>query len=265
MRILSLFSGIGGLELGLERAGVGAVVHQVECDSYAQRVLNKHWPGVGRDMYIQDFHPGHGFAEVVCGGFPCQDVSSAGKRSGLDGRRSGLWSHFRRVVANVEPKAVVVENVSSGAKSWLPHVRRDLHMLGYRTRAIKISAFDVGAPHRRSRVFVLAAHPDRVKLRDESRCSGRSDWPGKDVARQHGSQWTAADADGEGELQQAGALGAQFRWSRDSSGSWSIEPPFCGVAHGVPSRMDRLRCLGNAVVPQCAEVVGHVLMEWMYD
>lgn len=240
--IWSLFSGIGGLELGLERAGVGEVVLQVERDEWCRRVLAKHWPNVERRDDVRDVR-GQTGVFCVCGGFPCQDVSAAGRGAGLDGGRSGLWFEFRRIVEEGRPSCVVVENVASGARRWLPYVRRDLHLLGYRTRAVQVSAFDVGAPHRRERVFVLAADPGSRELRGPAR--------------------PAPDADRQGELQPSGAEPGIWRWTRDGSGAWTIEPPVCGVAHGVPRRMDRLRGLGNAVVPQCAEAVGRVLMDWL--
>lgn len=172
MKIGSLFSGIGGLELGLEAAGVGEVLWQVELDSFARRVLAKHWPHVDRS--VEDVrHAGSATlarVDVVCGGFPCQDVSSAGKGAGLAGARSGLWFEFRRIIAELRPRAVVVENVASGASRWLCQVRTDLHALGYRTRALGIAACDVGAPHRRRRIFILAlADADGAKRKRSER------------------------------------------------------------------------------------------------
>ncbi len=169
MRIGSLFSGIGGLEYGLERAGIGEVIWQVENEPYCRRVLEKHWPTVDRgvsDVKVAgkaNLTP----VDLICGGFPCQDVSSAGKGEGLSGAKSGLWYEYKRIVEEMQPTWVVVENVASGAKRWLPHVRRDLHMLGYRTRAYALSAADVGAPHLRRRIFVVA-HSEREPIREQS-------------------------------------------------------------------------------------------------
>jgi len=302
----SLFSGIGGLERGLELAGLGSVAWQVERDPFARKVLAKHWPEVDRS--VEDVHLANHLSlsevDLVCGGFPCQDVSAAGKGAGLAGARSGLWYEFRRVVEELAPSCVVVENVASGARRWLPHVRRDLHMLGYRTRAIALSAFDVGAPHLRRRVFVLAADPKRHELREQS---GRSEGESGRGARELGDVGTAgssADAtsigereptatpeslsrsgdarsvagggglgdvrtsgtpphsDGEGESQPEGSI--VYEWRRNShGGGWTIEPPVCGVAHGVPRRVDRNRTLGNAVHPGCAYVAGLVLRDWI--
>lgn len=156
MTIGSLFSGIGGLELGLEWAGFGPVVWQVEQSEFCRGVLARHWPGADRSVTDVRAARSLSAVDLICGGFPCQDVSSAGAGAGLDGRRSGLWYEFRRVVGELRPGAVVVENVASGKSRWLCEVRSDLHALGYRTRALLLHAADVGAPHRRARIFVLA-------------------------------------------------------------------------------------------------------------
>lgn len=263
----SLFSGIGGLELGLERAGLGPVAWQVEIDPFCRGVLATHWPNARRYHDVRsvgaaDLAP----VDLICGGFPCQDVSVAGKGAGLAGARSGLWREFARIVGAIRPRLVVVENVASGKRRWLPTVRRDMHVLGYASLAFAVSAFDVGAPHRRERVFVVAAADgDGDKLRDaEQRVTGRrargvrdegEGEPGND-----GATGAASDANGEGQPRGAAGDGPVWNWTRDG-GSWHIEPPVCGVAHGVPRRMDRLRALGNAVVPQCAEAVGRMIAE----
>ncbi len=147
MRIGSLFSGIGGLELGLERAGLGYVAWQVEIDPFCRKVLAKHWPGVKQHEDVRSVGA-HNLdrVDVICGGFPCQDVSSAGARRGLAGPKSGLWYEFRRILSELRPSVAVVENVTSGKKLWLPAVKADLAALGYGTRAFALSAADVGAP-----------------------------------------------------------------------------------------------------------------------
>lgn len=160
LTIGSLFSGIGGLELGLERAGIGRVVWQVERDEFCRRVLAKHWPDVDRSVTDVCAPATLPRVDVICGGFPCQDVSSAGARKGLAGERSGLWREFARWVGALRPEWVVVENVASGAKLWVDAVVRELEQLGYACLPIPLSAFDVGAPHRRARVFIVARHVD---------------------------------------------------------------------------------------------------------
>jgi DNA (cytosine-5)-methyltransferase 1 len=169
VRIGSLFAGIGGLELGLERAGVGHVEWQVEIDPWCRAVLARHWHNASRSVHDVTEASAANLSEVdvICGGFPCQDVSSAGLGAGLDGDRSGLWREYLRILGELRPRAVVVENVASGKGRWLREVRGGLCELGYRTRALGIGASDVGAPHLRRRIFVLAlADSDGGELRD---------------------------------------------------------------------------------------------------
>jgi len=157
VRIGSLFSGIGGLERGLERAGVGRVIWQVERDPFCRDVLARHWPDATRYDDVRSVGSANlAPVDVVCGGFPCQDVSVAGRGAGLDGARSGLWGEYRRIVAEMRPEAVVVENVSALVARGLDRVVRDLVQLGYEVEGSRIRADDVGAPHRRERLFLLA-------------------------------------------------------------------------------------------------------------
>ena len=258
LTIGSLFSGIGGLELGLERAGLGPVLWQCEIDPFCRAVLAKHWPHVTRfvDVTQPRVYP---HVDLICGGFPCQDVSAAGRGRGLGGARSGLWFHFASVVAAVAPAWVVVENVASGARRWLPTVRRGLHVLGYRTRALGIGAVDVGAPHRRQRVFVVAHSDDVAKGQQGRSCRSRRRLEA--VAALDGEQGALADADGAGQSREASGRIEGGNGVGDGGGAWAAEPGVGRVAHGVPRRLDRLKSLGNAVVPQCAEIVGRVIRE----
>lgn len=260
----SLFSGIGGLELGLERALTAMVSWQVELDEKCRRVLARHWPNADRS--ITDVRTANATnlarVDLLCGGFPCQDVSSAGKGAGLTGARSGLWYDFARIAKALSPPWIVVENVASGARRWLPHVRRDLHVLGYRTRVLGISAFDVGAPHRRERVFVLAADPNCVELRDEQGWSKRPDRLGTTELVHDGAQGIAPNADRAGELQPSGPIRSFWRWSRNGCGKWTVESPVSGVAHGLPGRVDRERQLGNSVNVEQAHAIGRVISSY---
>ena len=242
LRIGSLFSGIGGLELGLERAGLGDVVWQVEKDEWCRGILTTHWPGAERfDDVCTVGATTRAPVDIICGGFPCQDVSGAGKGAGLAGARSGLWYEYRRIIGELQPAACVVENVNSGARRWVPHVRRDLHLLGYRTRAYALSAFDVGAPHLRRRVFVVATHPERIELRKQQ---GGGSWSNGARAAEladDGPQGPAADPDGLAALQARGRA--------DAAG---VGPQrFATDAHGVQvpdaERSDRQRREGAGV------------------
>lgn len=227
MRIGSLFSGIGGLDLGLEWSGLGKVVWQVEHDEFCQHVLRKHW---STPIYKDVRNVGkHNLPRVNClvGGFPCQDISSAGHGKGLAGSRSGLWTEFARIIHELRPEWVVVENVASGASKWVRQVEANLGQLKYEALAIPLSAADVGATHLRARVFIVAN-------------TGRTLMEGQRVPS-----------------------GVRQR-NVDPSLFWSERPDspfFCGMDHGISQRVDRIKSLGNSVVPQQAEVIGHVVRE----
>lgn len=290
LTIGSLFSGIGGLELGLEWAGLGPVVFQCELDPYCRAVLAKHWPNVVRfeDVTRPRDWP---HVDLVCGGFPCQDVSSAGKRRGLGGERSGLWYHFARVVQQIRPRFVVVENVRSGSTKWLRPVRHQLHLFGYRTRALGIAASDCGAPHRRARVFVVAyAECDGVREQSWRRsgprgtdativgCNGSTrpvayaDSQGQRNFAEHAevacASADAADAD-SARRSRAGTNSHEGRLGPIANSWWKSEPAVGRLADGVSgglagrNRRAALRALGNAVVPQVAQVVGEVIREML--
>ncbi len=243
----SLFSGIGGLELGLERAGM-RTVFQVESDAYARAVLAKHWPNVRRfdDVRTVGAHnlpP----CDVLCGGFPCQDISNAGKRAGIEGARSGLWSEFARIIREIRPRYVLVENVSALVGRGLDRVLRDLAALGFDAEWTCLRASDVGAPHRRERLFLVAYAVGQGKLQPEG-CLGQLRGRAGDRSQ------SLSDAD-RARLEGLGLSGAI-----GNGNSWPPEPDVGRVAHGISSRVDRLRCLGNAVVPQVAEVVGRLII-----
>jgi DNA (cytosine-5)-methyltransferase 1 len=230
-RIGSLFSGIGGLELGLERAGLGRTVWQVERDPFCRRVLERHWPTAKRYEDVKIITSNQlERVELLCGGFPCQDISAAHtatKKRGLRGDKSSLWLEYLRLARGLLPKWIVVENVHPCGE-WLPFVRRDLHELGYASVPFLVRASDVGAPHERPRIFVVAyAH-------GESELSG------------------TFDAEVAGIRPYANVV-----WDRGSAPSGGFR-----VDDGVSDGVDRLRALGNAVVPQCATLVGRVIMRF---
>ena len=270
MKIGSLFSGIGGLELGLEWAGVGRTCWQVERDPFCLEILARHWP---KALRLDDVHAAGRTTlprvDLICGGFPCQDVSSAGNRAGLAGSRSGLWREFARVVSEMRPAWVVVENVASGANLWLDAVVRDLEELAYACLPVPLSAAGVGAPHLRRRVFVVARHADQ---------NGEPALPvDGEMAGMCGDAGSSTNANGEPLRNEPGRSSGPRRRDADEPrgdgeegrSAWPVrewsrrspEPILRGVDDGLPRRMDRLRALGNAVVPQCAEVVGWIIRE----
>lgn len=262
MRIGSLFSGIGGLELGLERSGLGHTVWQVEKDEYCRQILARHWPNAHRaerceHVGARNLQP----VDLICGGFPCQDISSAGKGAGLAGKRSRLWFAFARVVSEMRPRWVVVENVASGAKRWVDAVCTSLGQLGYETLPIPLSAQDVGAPHLRRRVFVIA-YSNRGTLREQPRGRSGPSWQKALLPTSDGPERAPCHPDRDGEsAQPVDAQVARLSGMAGDSPPWAFAPEFCGMDDGIPHRVERLRALGNAVVPQCAEVIGHVILE----
>jgi DNA (cytosine-5)-methyltransferase 1 len=152
----SLFAGIGGLDLGLERAGM-TCRFQVEIDDYATQVLAKHWLHVVRHRDVRSVGRHNlEYVDLICGGFPCQDISNAGKRAGIDGERSGLWAEFARIVGELRPRFVLVENVSALLGRGIGRVLGDLAALGYDAEWDVLSACQFGAPHARERLFILA-------------------------------------------------------------------------------------------------------------
>lgn len=189
MKIGSLFSGIGGLELGLELAGVGHTAWQVEQDEFCRAVLKKHWPAAAQYQDVREVGASNlERVEVVCGGFPCQDISQAGKGAGLGGARSGLYFEYLRVIQEISPRFVVIENVAALLRRGLDVVLSTLDESGYDASWSTIRASDVGARHRRDRLFVVAWKRTVV---DDSRF-GSGERAAENLGEASGSGWTQA-------------------------------------------------------------------------
>lgn len=246
----SLFSGIGGMDLGLERAGM-RVVWQSEIDPYACRVLARHWPGVPNlgDIARIDWSAVER-PDLVCGGFPCQDISFAGKGAGLAGERSGLWYEFARCVRDLRPRYVLVENVAALLVRGLDAVLGTLASLGYDAEWDCIPAAAFGAPHERERVF-LAAYSGRLPR------FGRVFFHGEDAIPRD-EQWRSSQGIQSGRGWKRWLKQAASDLDRQASDPW-----FCGLDDGFSSEVvrDQYRGFGNAVVPQVAEWIGRRLME----
>ncbi len=297
MRFGSLFAGVGGIDLGLERAGMGCA-WQVETDAYCRAVLARHWPGVPRyhDVRTIDWRE-VAAVDLVAAGFPCQPVSVAGKRLAQADER-WLWPEVARCLRVLRPRLALLENVPGLLVRGMGDVLGDLAACGYDAEWDCIPAAAVGAPHLRYRVFVVArragvvadaggldqpqeqARDDVLDPRWPELAAGpgasRGDEPGTDPAR------AVADAGGaRPSLGCEGATGQGLTGARPRAGAtacdrgaervfarrpqprdwWAAEPDVGRVAHGVPARVDRLRALGNAVVPQVAEWIGRRILE----
>ena len=182
LKVLDLFSGIGGFSLGLERTGGFETVAFCEIDEHARKVLNKNWPGTPLfrdveklrvrgsllgDIRLEAGHLTYAIdandIQVICGGFPCQDISVAGKKEGLKGERSGLWREFKRLIKEIKPRYAIIENVANLRSNGLQQVLKDLWQIGYASEWHIISARSVGAPHLRERIWIVA-YPDSEGL-----------------------------------------------------------------------------------------------------
>ena len=235
LRVLSLFSGIGGLDLGLERAGM-EVVAQCEVDPYCCRILAKHWPHVPNfgDVTTIDWSTVPD-VDLICGGYPCQPFSYAGvRRGGSDPRH--LWPHFRDAIRDLRPEWALLENVPGHLSMGFDDVLADLAALGFDAEWSIVSACAMGAPHTRERLFVLAHSESNARSGQGAHHRGAGPFRGVESRRGGGAP--------------------RGQW-------WLREPAVDRVAHGVPRAVvePELRGLGNAVVPQVAEHVGRLIME----
>jgi len=308
MNVLDLFSGIGGFSLGLERAGMKTVAF-CEVDKKCQQVLKKHWPGVPvfDDVTTLKGEDIEETVDVICGGFPCQDISLAGKGAGLEGKRSGLWSEFKRLIEEIKPKYAIIENVSALRSRGLDQVLREISEIGYDAEWHCITAASIGAPHRRDRIWIVA-YPrnstgrdglsgslgrdgegeleERVRTSETTETSGSSE-TSKAMAYSQGKLSDGNNFDSESsksssqelgssnskrDISNSNSEGLQGQWEitsriseelQDISYSrwWETEPNVGRVANGVSGRVDRLKQLGNAVVPQIPELIGRAICQ----
>jgi len=234
-KVLSLFAGIGGFDLGLERTGGFKTVAFCEIERHAQAILRKHWPEVPiyddvcrltGDVLSRDGI----FPNAIVGGFPCQDISSAGARAGLAGERSGLWFQFARLIGELRPEYVIIENVAELLANGFSAVLGSLASLGYDAEWDCIPAGGIGAPHLRDRVWVIA-HPSEKPGLHESYA-----WKSAQRLLDHPTYWEARP------------------WTEADSA-------ICRVDDGLSDRVVRTERLGNAVLPQPPELIGRAILE----
>ena len=295
LKILDLFSGLGGFSLGLERTGNFETIAFCDNDKYSKLVLQKHWKGVKiyndvkeitKEKLIAD---GIQLPDIITGGFPCQPFSVAGKQAGTDDDRH-LWPVMFRIIQEFTPRWVIGENVKGLTNIQdgvvFETVCSDLEGEGYEVRAFNIPAAGVGAPHRRERIWIVA-HAKRYNKIDEiggsdetsrgiqkehrqddssarltSRTSSiRQSNNGHDVANTESSNWydnEAVTRDGGSSTQEVFGDGGSVP---GESTWWHTEPDVGRVAHGVPGRVYRLKGLGNSIVPKIAEEIGRAIIE----
>lgn len=243
--VLDLFSGIGGFSLGLERTGGFRTAAFCEIDPAAQKVLTKHWPAtpIFKDVSLLtkrmlDETVGVS-VDVITGGFPCQDISFAGRGAGLSGERSGLWFQFHRLVQEVQPRYAIIENVSALRTRGLDSVLGSLAQIGYDAEWHCIPASALGAPHRRDRIWIVA-YPGGSRRETRLPAQGHRQEGLPEISDYLGRRL-------------AGWAGQSF---------WAVESSVGRVGNGIPNRVDRLKQLGNAVVPQIPELIGKALLDY---
>jgi DNA (cytosine-5)-methyltransferase 1 len=275
LRVLDLFSGIGGFSLGLERTGGFETVAFCEIEAFPRKILAKHWPNVPcyddvRTLTAERLAADGIAVDIICGGFPCQDISFAGLGAGLAGERSGLFYEIARLVGELGPEYIILENVGALLSRGLDAVLGTLASLGYDAEWHCIPASYVGAPHRRDRVWIIAYAPlmqrngcddhaaiSMVRTVSQFRNgSGPNTMAHPISIRQQGQgeSFLASDQAPRIDRQAIDAFAGSIR------DFWCVEPNVGRVANGVPDRAHRLKALGNAVVPQIPELIGNAIL-----
>jgi len=285
IKVLDLFSGIGGFSYGLKQAGGFRTVAYCEIEEYPREILlHRMEEGqldpapIHQDITKLDGRPLRGHVDLICGGFPCQDLSVAGKQAGIDGDRSGLWREYARLIREIRPRYILVENVPNLLVLGMDRVLRDMASSGYDAEWSCISAAEMGAPHKRDRVWIIGQLADsksndarQPKKQSQNKPEG-SDCTAIRVRFQSepgGCSQNVADSDEQGPQGYGG-----FDNERDcpcQRTAWSCCPShederlarsgIRRISNGIPSRVGRLRALGNAIVPQIATYLGERIME----
>lgn len=258
LKVLDLFSGIGGFAYGLEQTGLYETVAFCEWDKKCQAVLEKHWPSVPKFsdianlVYLEggilhdDLEGSTVFTEVdvITGGFPCQDISLAGKGAGLEGERSGYWKHYKRLIQEIKPKGVIIENVSALRNRGLDQVLQDLHEIGYDAEWHCITASHLGATHQRDRIWIIAY----------SHSFGRKGFKPLECLSPYGQG-------GQGRKENL-----QQVYNNPFGRSNSIPQPLLrGMDVRLAGRMDRLKQVGNSVYWPIVEQLGSHLHRNLVD
>ena len=307
MKVLDLFSGIGGFSLGLERAGMETAAF-CEIEPYCRKILRKHWPNIPihEDIKQLDAKQYRGSIDLVCGGYPCQPFSVAGKQAGENDDRH-LWPSMLKVIQDCRPRWVIAENVAGHIRLGLDQVLFDLEAEGYTAQSIIIPACAVNAPHRRDRVWIIGytdegrqsalslddetsilsvmgntqhngplAAPITRKLGENGDRPQEGTQPPQQFKGTGGYANHEAMADAHAYRMQARIPGQEQgqerhtkkpnnRSDRRDGGKigdhWTTKPGVGRVVDGLPHRVDRIKALGNSVVPQIPEIIGRCIME----
>jgi DNA (cytosine-5)-methyltransferase 1 len=280
MKVLDLFSGIGGFSIGLEEAGFETAAF-CEIEDYPRAVLRKHWPDTPiyrdvRQLTGEQLRADGIVPDLLCGGYPCQPFSVAGRQRGEEDPRH-LWPEVHRLIRELRPRWVVCENVSGHIKLGLDEVLSTLEAEGYTCWPFIIPACSVDAPHKRDRVWIVAnatsdyasgrpkkdegeSREERLQQRHEHRVSGKSGEIRAAMADSDSDRPQRSGAEqvyGVGDLsRQSGGGGTDFR------DGWPVEPNVGRVVDGLPRRSHRIKALGNAIVPQIAQAIGETIMRF---
>lgn len=237
MRVLSLFAGIGGFDLGLERTGEFETVAFCEIDPFCRRVLAKHWPDVPIHHDVRELKAEHvAPIDVICGGFPCQDISLAGEGAGIHGERSGLWFEYARLIGELRPSFVIVENVAALLGRGLGTVLGSLAALGYDAEWRPVFGTDCGLPQVGQRIWIVAS-PQREGWQGRFKHLGALGFETTPPAERRNQAVRARSA-----------LDAHFLSLRSIDGL------------SVEMERRRIRGLGNAVYPQVPEIIGRAIL-----
>jgi DNA (cytosine-5)-methyltransferase 1 len=278
LRTLDLFSGIGGFSLGLESTGFFETIGFVEKDKFCQKVLKKHWSNINIEEDIRNVKGEKYQADVVTGGFPCQPFSVAGKRKSTADDRY-LWDEMLRVIRETKPRWVIGENVEGivniNEGMVLRQVLNDLENEGFKSQCIIIPASGIGAWHQRKRIWILAYSNSNGSYRSQGNATKQSSNEQKDRLS-FGDDKDVPNANFQGlerhrdeyELREA-KQEKNFIWSSNDGTKkswWQIESELCGVPNGVSYELDkdrsnRIKALGNSIVPQIARQIGLSIME----
>ena len=248
LKVLDLFSGIGGFSLGLERTGGFETVAFCENAEAPRAILNKNWPNI---PIFNDVERICGYAlkdsvDVICGGFPCQDISSLNKKGkGLNGDRSGLWKEFHRLIKEIKPRYVIGENVTDLRSKGLTQIQKDLWSSGYDNEWYCIPASALDLPQERDRVWVIAYPASERTGEHEPR-----------IWRQLKRENLQATIDSNTEVSRERLL--------DIAEKFGCEPTVQRSDYGISKRLDKLRghMLGNAVAPQIPEAIGRSIINY---